>query len=86
MGRPEPFRRTTGRALLFTSAVLACGFILYTASSLVPLAKFGMLTALAIVLAFVLDILISPALMVLLTRGDLRTETTAAPAAKRAVS
>jgi predicted RND superfamily exporter protein len=59
---------TTGRALLFTSAVLTVAFLIYTLSEMRSLNKFGALAALAVVLAFVLDILVSPALMALLMR------------------
>ena len=57
--------RTTGRALLFTSLVLSTGFYIFTLSEMNNLYYFGLLTSLAIVTAFVADILISPALLVL---------------------
>ena len=60
--------RTTGRALLFTSTVLTVAFSIYMLSEMQSLNKFGALAALAIALAFVLDILVSPALMALLMR------------------
>jgi len=56
---------TTGRALLFTSIILAAGFAVLGLSSMANLAYLGLLTAFAIVLAFVLDVTVTPALLVL---------------------
>jgi predicted RND superfamily exporter protein len=56
---------TTGQALLFTSLVLSTGFILYTFATMEVLFNFGLLTALTIVTAFLADIVLAPALMVL---------------------
>lgn len=55
--------RTTGRAILFTTLVLATGFLLYGASSMENLRSFGVLIALAIGLAFLADVLLAPALL-----------------------
>lgn len=55
--------QTTGQALLFTSIVLSMGFLIYVLSDLNNLSRFGMLTAFAIAMAFVADILLAPALM-----------------------
>jgi len=60
--------QTTGRALLFTTAVLAAAFLVFSFAHAEPLSNFGRLTALAIVLAFVFDVLLSPALLALLYR------------------
>ena len=60
---------TTGQALLFTSLVLSLGFGIFTLSQMQNLFYFGLFTSFAIASAFVLDILVSPALMVLATRG-----------------
>ena len=54
---------TTGQALLFTSIVLSLGFSIYVFSDLNNLTNFGALTAFAIMMAFVADILVAPALM-----------------------
>jgi predicted RND superfamily exporter protein len=54
---------TAGQAMLFTTLVLSSGFAIYTISSMDVLAKFGLITAAAIALAFVADILLAPALM-----------------------
>lgn len=55
--------RTTGQALLFTSIVLSLGFFIYVLSDLQNLSNFGILTAFAIVMAFLADVLLAPALM-----------------------
>ncbi len=60
--------QTTGRALLVTSLVLASGFLVFTLSTMQNLFYFGLFTSFTIVSAFLIDILITPALMVLVTR------------------
>jgi predicted RND superfamily exporter protein len=62
----ERTMRTTGSALLFTSLVLASGFVVmgYTAT-MHNSVVFGYVTAIGIGAAFVADILITPALIVL---------------------
>jgi predicted RND superfamily exporter protein len=62
--------RTTGHALLVTSIVLSLSFFIYAFASLTNLVKFGLLTGVTIIFAFVADITLSPALMALSTRGD----------------
>ena len=64
---------TTGQALLFTTITLTLGFSVFLLSEMQNLFYFGAFTALAIVSAFLLDILVSPALMVLATRRDSRS-------------
>jgi hypothetical protein len=72
-GDPElAVRRTlesAGRAMLFTSIVLACGFLIYTFSTLESLFNLGVFSAIAIATAFLADVLLAPALMVLLQRA-----------------
>ena len=58
---------TTGAALLFTSGVLASGFAVLTLSYMNNTSEFGMLACFGAVTAFLADILVSPALMVLAT-------------------
>jgi predicted RND superfamily exporter protein len=60
--------QTTGRALLFTSIVLTMGFIVLTFSSLGNLVDVGILTSFAITSAFLLDVTVTPALLVLTHR------------------
>jgi predicted RND superfamily exporter protein len=59
---------TTGAALLFTSGVLASGFAVLTLSYMNNTSEFGMLACFGTLSAFLADILVSPALMVLATR------------------
>jgi hypothetical protein len=57
---------TTGQALFITSAVLSCGFFIYMFSSMNNLINFGVLTGITIILALLADIILAPALMVVL--------------------
>lgn len=63
---------TTGKALLFTSLVLSAGFFVFTLSSLNNLIAFGLLTGFAIVMAFIADITVTPALLTLVSRTSKR--------------
>jgi predicted RND superfamily exporter protein len=67
---------TTGQALLFTSIVLSLGFLIYVLSDLSNLSRFGVLTAFSIVMAFLADVLLAPALMKITARFS-SLETTA---------
>jgi predicted RND superfamily exporter protein len=67
---------TTGQALLFTSLVLATGFLVYTLATMQILFYFGALTGLTITLAFLADLILTPALVTLALRGE---RATAAP-------
>jgi predicted RND superfamily exporter protein len=58
---------TTGSALLFTSLVLGLGFSVFIAAYMVNIAWFGVLMSLAVVVAFLADITLAPALMMLVT-------------------
>jgi multidrug efflux pump subunit AcrB len=60
--------RTTGRALLFTTVVLTSAFSIYGFASAATVVNFGLLSALAVLLAFVFDIFLSPALLALVYR------------------
>jgi predicted RND superfamily exporter protein len=62
--------RTTGHALLVTSIVLSLSFFIYAFASLANVVKFGLLTGVTIIFAFVADISLSPTLMALSTHGD----------------
>ena len=57
--------QTTGRALFFTSLVLSAGFFIYMFSSMQNIFHFGLLTGFCILTAFLADVLLAPALMVL---------------------
>ena len=60
--------RTTGKALMITSLVLSCGFFVNMLGSMHNLFNFGLLTGVCIILAFLADVLLAPALMTLLMR------------------
>lgn len=62
--------RTTGRALLFTTIVLTSAFSIYGFASAETVAHFGLLSALAVFLAFGFDIFLSPALLALVYRSQ----------------
>ena len=57
--------KTTGHALLTTSVVLSLAFFIYMFATMQNLYEFGLLTGFTILSAFIADITISPALMVL---------------------
>jgi len=54
---------TTGSALLFTSLVLGLGFSVFLAAYMVNIAWFGALLTLSVVIAFLADVTLAPALM-----------------------
>ncbi len=60
---------TTGAALLFTSLILSLGCAVFTLAYMVNIQWFGMLIAFAAIVAFLADVLVAPALMVLAMRG-----------------
>ncbi len=62
--------RSTGQALLYTSLVLSSGFFIYMLASMQNLFYFGLLTGLTILLAFLCDVILAPALITLSMRGE----------------
>jgi predicted RND superfamily exporter protein len=71
--------RTSGRALLITSVVLACGFFSLLNATLLYLVQFGLLLGLIIILALLADFLVLPALLVLCTGKPERSEVVSEP-------
>lgn len=59
---------TSGRAIVFTSVVLAMGFWILTTSHFRPTYYFGLLSGLTVVLALVADLVITPALLLVRRR------------------
>ena len=55
--------KSTGQALLFTSCVLACSFLVYTQAYMLNLYTFGVSISAAIVVAFLADVTLAPALV-----------------------
>jgi hypothetical protein len=60
--------RGTGQALLFTSCVLACSFLVYTQAYLLNLWTLGAITAAAIAMAFLADLTLAPAVVAIALR------------------
>ncbi len=65
---------TTGVAMLVTSIVLTSGFFTYLFAEMNNLFWFGLLTGMSILLAFLADIVVSPALVSAVTGGWRREE------------
>jgi predicted RND superfamily exporter protein len=65
----EETMQSTGRALLFTSIVLTSGFAILMLSDMLNLERVGLLTAFAVASAFLLDVTVTPALLVLTHRS-----------------
>ena len=61
---------TTGRAMLFTTVVLSCGFYTYLVADLNNLFSFGLVTGTTIIFALLGDLLLAPALMTVLYRNS----------------
>lgn len=55
--------RTAGRAMLVTSVVLSLGFFVLMAASLENIADFGLLCGVGVILAFLADVVMMPALV-----------------------
>jgi predicted RND superfamily exporter protein len=60
---------TTGEALVTTTLVLCCGFLVYSFATMRNLALFGQLSALTLGLALMAEVVVTPALVALVTRG-----------------
>ncbi|MBW2388675.1 MAG: MMPL family transporter [Deltaproteobacteria bacterium] len=65
---------TTGSALLFTSLILSLGFSVFMAAYMVNLVWLGLLLSFSIVVAFLADITLAPALMMLVTPKGAHTQ------------
>ncbi len=61
---------TAGRAMLITSVVLVLGFWLFMFASLNNLINFGLLTGMTLIVAFLADVILSPALLTLVKGKD----------------
>ena len=59
---------TTGKAMLITSLVLSCGFYAYMMANMISVQNFGILTGSVIVFALLSDLLLAPALMMVVTK------------------
>ena len=65
---------TSGRAMFFTTVVLSTSFMVYGFSMLKNLMDFGLITAFTIAIAFFADLILSPALVSLISRKALKTK------------
>ena len=59
---------TTGKAMVITTIVLSLGFYAYMFANMVSIQDFGLLTGSVIVLALLADLLLAPALMMLVAK------------------
>ena len=59
---------TTGKAMLITSIVLSLGFFAYLAANMISVQNFGMITGSVILFAILADLLLSPALMMVVAK------------------
>ncbi len=75
--------RTTGQALLTTSIVLSFGFVVFVFAEIRNLVAFGIVTTASIGLAFLADIIVSPALLALVSRGYVGADAASIPAEPR---
>jgi predicted RND superfamily exporter protein len=64
--------QTTGRAMLFTSIVLSAGFFVQVLASVDNVSHTGGLLGFAVVVAFLADVLLAPALLVTMERANPR--------------
>jgi len=65
---PVRLMRSTGRALLFTSIVLALGFAVFALGEMRNVRVFGLLLSFASIVAFLADLLVAPALLAVVER------------------
>ena len=62
--------RYAGKAILFTTIILSVSFSLFAFSNFSPNQNFGIVTAFALIIAFVVDLLLLPALLSLADRDE----------------
>ena len=59
---------TTGKAMVITTIVLSLGFYAYLMANMISVQNFGLLTGSVIILALLSDLLLAPALMMVVTK------------------
>ncbi len=59
---------TTGKAMVITSLVLSLGFFAYLAADMISVQNFGMITGSVILFALFADLLLAPALMIIVAK------------------
>ena len=78
--------KSVGVAIVVNTVILTAGFMVMLTSSFKVNADMGLLTALAIVFALILDFLFLPALLLLLDRERTNTETTGVPEMRNSIA
>ena len=63
---------TAGEAMFFTSITLAAGFAVYSFATMQNLMHFGLLTAFCVMVAFLADVTLNPAIMFLYGRHEIK--------------
>ena len=61
---------STGRAIMVTTIILSVGFLVFTGSTMLNLFNFGVLTAIAIIMALVADFFLMPAILKMIIKKD----------------
>jgi predicted RND superfamily exporter protein len=59
---------TTGKAMLITTVVLSLGFFAYLSANMISVQNFGLLTGSVIIFALLSDLLLAPALMIVVVK------------------
>jgi predicted RND superfamily exporter protein len=59
---------TTGKAMVITTIVLSLGFYAYMMANMISVQNFGLLTGSVIILALLADLLLAPALMIVVAK------------------
>jgi predicted RND superfamily exporter protein len=59
---------TTGKAMLITTVVLSLGFFAYLSANMISVQNFGLLTGSVIIFALLSDLLLAPALMIVVAK------------------
>jgi predicted RND superfamily exporter protein len=59
---------TTGKAMVITTIVLSLGFYAYMMANMVSVHNFGLLTGSVIILALLADLLLAPAIMIVVAK------------------
>ena len=78
--------KSVGVAIVVNTVILTAGFMVMLTSSFKVNADMGLLTAIAIVFALILDFLFLPALLLLLDRERTNTETTGVPEMRNSIA
>ncbi len=63
---------STGRAIMVTTIILSIGFLVFTGSSMLNLFNFGVLTAIAVIMALVADFFLMPAILKMIIKKDVK--------------